>query len=200
MEMHFVQSSATLARRATSADFKMARAINEDLVLTYNRPPKVVLDKHPAIGCSILELSKCHMISSYYEQIVPMLDARSIKTAWSDTDSVFLEIETTKSRDECILALKKIMDTSNYRDEHGDLKSMEHASEPGYFKDESGGKFDFDKSISLAPKLYALSSVPIPLGNSVPKAENVFRAKGVSTYRLRHWHYYYYYYHYMFSS
>ena len=48
-----------------------------------------------------------------------------------------------------------------------------------YFKDESGGKFDFQKSISLAPKLYALSSEPIVMGKSVPKAENIYRAKGV---------------------
>ena len=129
--MHFVQSSNTLARRASSVDFKMARIINEELVLTYNKPTKVCLDKHPGIGCSILELSKCHMVSSFYEKMVPMLDARSIKVAWSDTDSVFLEIETEKTRDQCILALKSIMDTSNYRDEHNGMKSMLHASEPG---------------------------------------------------------------------
>ena len=76
------------------------------------------------------------------------------------------------------------MDTSNYRDEHHGLKSTAHATEPGYFKDESGGKFDFQKSISLAPKLYALSSEPIPIGNSIPKAENIYRAKGVKCINL----------------
>ena len=80
--MHFVQNSTTLRRRATADDFKMARIINEDLVLTFNNPTKVVLDKHPGIGCSILELSKCHMISSFYEKMLPMLNARSIKVAW----------------------------------------------------------------------------------------------------------------------
>ena len=95
-------------------------------------------------------------------------------------DSVFLQVDTPRTLEQTREDLLPILDTSNFASCHK-LYSTKFKSIPGRYKDESEAKFKYVKSISLASKMYAVQSEPIvQVDGSVPKAQTIYRCKGVS--------------------
>ena len=118
-------------------------------------------------------------MSTYYERILPTLPARNVRCLWGDTDSFFIAVDTVKTRDELIDSLGDLIDRSNY-DVSSPRYSTEFKAQPGRYKDESKGQFDYTLSVSLAPKMYVLESSPIKLATGkIPPAPTTYRAKGV---------------------
>ena len=95
-------------------------------------------------------------------------------------DSIFLQVDTPRTLEQTREDLLPILDTSNFASCHK-LYSTKFKSIPGKYKDESEAKFKYVKSISLASKMYAVQSEPIVQADgSIPKAQTIYRCKGVS--------------------
>ena len=95
-------------------------------------------------------------------------------------DSIFLQVDTPRTLEQTREDLLPILDTSNFASCHK-LYTTKFKSIPGKYKDESEAKFKYVKSISLASKMYAVQSEPIVQADgSVPKAQTIYRCKGVS--------------------
>ena len=86
---------------------------------------------------SILDLSKLHMYSFYYECLKPRYGDR-LSLLYTDTDSLILSIQTDNLHDDMEETLHEY-DTSNFPAGHR-LRSVQNAKVVGKFKDELGGK------------------------------------------------------------
>ena len=67
--------------------------INEDLVNVEKGKHTVELNKPIYMGMSILDYSKIHMYSVYYDVSKPKYDVK-IKLVYTDTDSYVIKVET----------------------------------------------------------------------------------------------------------
>ena len=73
--------------------YKHRHIINEDLVAVELEKAMVELDKPIYMGLSILDYSKIHMYSFYYDVLKPKYNDK-IKLAYTDTDSFIIHVET----------------------------------------------------------------------------------------------------------
>lgn len=91
-----------------------------------------------AVGFSILELSKLHMYTSFYETILPTFGEENVELLMHDTDSLALQIYSTGSTTTALSMLAPIMDYSNLHSEHP-LYDGHRKNQLGYFKSEVAG-------------------------------------------------------------
>lgn len=94
-----------------------------------------------------------------------------IRLLYSDTDSLIYNIRTFNFFNDIRYDLFPYFDTSNYPKDHYCF-SENHKNQPGYFKDEMGGKI-LKEFVSLRPKLYAYKT---------ENNDEVKKAKGVKKY------------------
>ena len=110
----------------------------------------VELDKPMYMGLSILDFSKIHMYSFYYDVLKPKYNDK-IKLAYTDTDSFTIHVET----DDIYTDFKHInqhMDFSDYPKNH-ECYNASNKKVLGEMKDELNGKI-MTHFIGLKPKSY----------------------------------------------
>ena len=130
--------------------FKHRYIINEDLVIVEKDKHTVELNKPIYMGMSILDFSKTHMYSFYYDVLKPKYDDK-IKLVYTDTDSYVIKVETDDLYED-FKEINEYMDFSDYNVEHpNDDKTNKKVL--GKFKDEMNGKI-ITHFIGLKPKAY----------------------------------------------
>ncbi|XP_065180192.1 uncharacterized protein LOC135810627 [Sycon ciliatum] len=123
---------------------------------------EIKLNKPVYVGMSILDLSKVHMYSFYYDVLKEQYGSR-IRLLYTDTDSVIVHITTGDVYAEMDLSL---YDTSNFPTDHPQYTSA-NKKVVGKFKDELGEK-SMVEFVGLRSKMYSY------IGQ-----ESAKRAKGV---------------------
>ena len=130
--------------------FKHRYIINEDLVIVEKDKHTVELNKPIYMGMSILDYSKTHMYSFYYDVLKPKYDDK-IKLVYTDTDSYVIEVETDDLYED-FKEINEYMDFSDYNVEHPNYDKT-NKKVLGKFKDEMNGKI-ITHFIGLKPKAY----------------------------------------------
>ena len=131
--------------------YKHRHIINENLVGVEKLKETVKLNKPIYVGMSILDLSKLHMYSFYYDVLKKKYEDK-VRLIYTDTDSFVTHIKTEDVYDD-FNEMKKHMDFSGYDKEH---KCYDATNKKvlGKFKDEVDGKI-ITNFIGLKPKSYA---------------------------------------------
>ena len=116
---------------------------------------RIKMDKPIAIGVSVYELSKLHMMHLHHDVFVPHFGRENIELMYMDTDSFFYRIRCTDLRKD-LLRLRSHMDFSNIHQDtfFGALYDETNAFKLGKMKDETEG-VPIGEFIGLAPKMYA---------------------------------------------
>ena len=130
--------------------FKHRYIINEDLVIVEKDKHTVELSKPIYMGMSILDYSKIHMYSFYYDVLKPKYQD-NIKLVYTDTDSYVIKVETDDLYED-FKEINEYMDFSDYPPEHPNYDKT-NKKVLGKFKDEMNGKI-ITHFIGLKPKAY----------------------------------------------
>ena len=117
--------------------FKHRHIINEDLVIVEKDKHTVELNKPIYMGMSILDYSKIHMYSFYYDVMKPKYKD-NIKLVYTDTDSYVIKVETDDLYED-FKEINEYMDFSDYPQEHPNYDKT-NKKVLGKFKDEINGK------------------------------------------------------------
>ena len=102
------------------------------------------------MGMSILDYSKIHMYSFYYDVLKPK-HQDNIKLVYTDTDSYVIKVETDDLYED-FKEINEYMDFSDYNVEHPNYDKT-NKKVLGKFKDEMNGKI-ITHFIGLKPKAY----------------------------------------------
>ena len=124
----------------------------QNVYMIFIRKAKVTLNRLYAVGFSILELSKLHMFSLWYEELKAKFQD-NLELILTDTDSFVVKIKN-HSKFQALSKIRHIMDFSNYDESHP-LYSQEHKKVPGYLKDEYPNS-DIAEVVAVKSKCYFL--------------------------------------------
>ena len=130
--------------------YKHRHIIHEDLVIVEKDKHTVELNKPIYMGMSILDYSKIHMYSFYYDVMKPKYKD-NIKLVYTDTDSYVIKVETDDLYED-FKEINEYMDFSDYPPEHPNYDKT-NKKVLGKFKDEMNGKI-ITHFIGLKPKAY----------------------------------------------
>ena len=130
--------------------FKHRHIINEDLVIVEKDKHAVELNKPIYMGMSILDYSKIHMYSFYYDVLKPKY-GNKIKLVYTDTDSYVIKVETDDLYED-FKEINEYMAFSDYPAEHPN-HDRSNKKVVGKFKDEMNGQI-INHFIGLKPKAY----------------------------------------------
>lgn len=94
----FAKSRVALIRQASLNTYTMSQSVNSDVVLSFFRNEQIVLENFPAVGCSILDLSKEHMWRAFYNDIVPSLEKdEKLYLSFGDTGIMLNFLSSSKN-------------------------------------------------------------------------------------------------------
>ncbi|GIY06963.1 c2H2-type domain-containing protein [Caerostris extrusa] len=139
------------------------------------KKPNLVLDKPIFIGFSVLELSKLQMFKLYYTHFKSYYGSKC-ELLYTDTDSLYMNIETKDVYQDLRRKFKSILDLSNFE------------RDIPMFEDSNKGKLGLLKSETLQPikefiglkcKMYAFS-----YGNNIKKTAKGVKKSNVSGFNL----------------
>lgn len=145
-------------------------AINDEFVLFKLKKAKLLLNKPIYIGFTVLELSKLHMYEIYYDHLKKIFNDR-VRLLYTDTDSLYLQIDSNDVYSDLKIHFSKILDTSNYPSDHV-LYSEHNKSKLGCLKNESVQPIE--SFIGLKSKMYSYH-VRTSENNNIEK----IKAKGI---------------------
>ena len=173
VDFELVSSQERLQKCINNPNFKNKHIINEELVGVEKTKTKLKLDKPIYLGMSILDLSKHHMYSFYYD-VLKVRYGENIKLIYTDTDSYVLQTFTNDIFED-FKDLKQHMDFSGYDKEHP-CHDATNKKVLGKFKDECDGKI-IASFIALRPKMYCFK-----LYDEVKEEK---KAKGVPKHKVK---------------
>ena len=130
--------------------FKHRYIINEDLAIVEKDKHTAELNEPIYMGMSILDYSKIHMYSFYYDVLKLKYDDK-IKLVYTDTDSYVIKVETDDLYEDFV-EINEYMDFSDYPTEHPN-HDKSNKKVLGKFRDEMNGKI-VTHFIGLKPKAY----------------------------------------------
>lgn len=140
MTVKFVTKEKWLNRYLSDPCYSSHQIIGENCVAFFRKVKVVQMCKPYAVGFSILELSKNHMATLYYNYIQPQLGGyENVDVVMSDTDSYILHIKN-HTKNAALAKLKHVMDFSNYPHDHPLYDGGVRKMIPGFFKDENPGR------------------------------------------------------------
>ena len=126
-----------------------------DLIIAERSKTSILLNKPVYTGVSVLDLSKLHMWSFWYDWLKPRFGDK-VRLAYTDTDSLVYTIESPQDPSSILRG-----DSEESMFDNSDLpKNNEHHSDVnkkvlGKFKDEAKG-VAIAEFVGLRPKLYAM--------------------------------------------
>ena len=150
LDYELVNTPERFLKCVNKPTYRNRHIITEDLVGVEKDLATVKLDKPIYMGMSILDYSKVHMYSFYYDVLKPKYN-NDIKLVYTDTDSYVIKVDT----DDLYKDFKEInehMDFSDYNVEHPNYDKS-NKKVLGKFKDELNGKI-ITHFIGLKPKSY----------------------------------------------
>lgn len=129
--------------------FKSFKMWNNNFALIFSQTAEVKFAQSIATGCAILELSKYHMIHSYYFEFKAKIE--NLRLILTDTDSFLFSC--SKKSCEKFLETSNLMDFSNLDLDHKNF-SKTNAGVLGKFKDEVKGQ-NISAVVALRSKCYS---------------------------------------------
>ena len=150
IDFELVDTPERYQKCVNNPNFKYRHIINENLIGVEKAKSVVKLNKPIYVGMSILDLSKQHMYSVYYDIMKPKYK-NNIRMLYTDTDSFVLHIKTEDVYDD-FNDIKDYMDFSGYDPKHK-CYDKTNKKKLGCFKDEADGKI-ITNFIALKPKSY----------------------------------------------
>ena len=115
-DFRLINTPERFQKLVNKPSYKHRHIINEDLVVVELEKAMVELDKPIYMGLSILDYSKIHMYSFYYDVLKPKYNDK-IKLAYTDTDSFIIHVETDDIYTD-FKHIKQHMDFSDYPKNH----------------------------------------------------------------------------------
>ena len=151
IDFELVNTPQRYQKCVNNPTFKHRHIINENLVGVEKLKHTVLLNKPIYAGMCILDLSKLHMYSFYYDVLKKKYED-NIRLIYTDTDSFVLHTKTDDIYDD-FNEIKTHMDFSDYDKEHK-CYDPSNKKKLGKMKDECNGKI-ITSFIGLKPKSYA---------------------------------------------
>jgi len=142
-------SEESFKEAISSALFKSFKILGDEFCLVFLKTATLEFAQSIATGCAILELSKHHMIHSYYFHFKPNL--KSMRLIMTDTDSFLFSCQEKSAN--AYLKNSNIMDFSNLPKTHPHF-SEKNKAVLGKFKDEVQGA-NISSVVALRSKCYA---------------------------------------------
>ena len=151
INFELVDTPERFQKVVNSPTYKHRHIINENLVGVEKLKETVKLNKPIYVGMSILDLSKLHMYSFYYDVLKKKYND-DVRLIYTDTDSFVIHTKTEDIYDD-FKGISKYMDFSDYEKNH---KCYDATNKKvlGKFKDECQSKI-ITNFIALKPKSYA---------------------------------------------
>ena len=150
-EFDLISTPERFQKCVNSPTYKARHIINENLVGVEKEKAVVELNKPIYMGLSILDYSKVHMYSFYYDVLKPKYQD-DIKLIYTDTDSFVIQVMTDDLFQD-FKDLSDYMDFSDYPKSHPNYDAS-NKKVLGKFKDELSSKI-MTHFIGLKPKSYA---------------------------------------------
>ena len=136
-------SKSQFEREARKPTFNRGIPYAENFAVVEMKKRTVSLSKPRYVGCAILALSKIYMYNFHYKFIKKYWPKNKSLLLFTDTDSLCYEFTTEGDFYSELNKANKtadIIDFSNYEKKAGGFYDDKHYLQPGYFKDEMGGK------------------------------------------------------------
>jgi len=152
IDFELVSTQERMQKCINNPNYKNCHVINEELVGVEKIKTVLKLNKPIYLGVSILDLSKVHMYSFYYD-VLKAKYQENIRLIYTDTDSYVLQTFTEDIYEDW-KEIKEYMDFSGYDKKHP-CYDPTNKKVLGKFKDEMDGKV-ITNFIALRPKMYCL--------------------------------------------
>ena len=154
VNVKLVNTGEQFKKLTAKPNYESRKIFNENLVSVHMKKTSLTMNKPVYLGMSILDLSKITMYDFHYRYIKPKYGNKA-KLLFTDTDSLFYEIETEDFYKDISEDVKDKFDTSNYPENHpSGIPAGLNNKVLGMFKDETGGKI-IKEFVGLRAKLYS---------------------------------------------
>ena len=154
VNVKLVNTGDQFKKLTSKPNYDRRKIFNENLVSVHMKKTSLTMNKPVYLGMSILDLSKTVMYDFHYRYIKPKYGSKA-KLLFTDTDSLFYEIETEDFYKDISRDVKDRFDTSNYPENHpSGIPTGINKKVLGMFKDEAGGK-PIKEFVGLRAKLYS---------------------------------------------
>ena len=150
IDFELVDTPERYQKCVNNPNFKYRHIINENLIGVEKAKSVVKLNKPIYVGMCILDLSKQHMYSFFYD-ILKKKYQDNVRLIYTDTDSFVIHTKTEDIYDDSN-DITHLMDFSGYDVEHKCYDTT-NKKKLGCFKDETDGKI-ITNFIALKPKSY----------------------------------------------
>ena len=154
VNVKLVNTGEQFKKLTAKPNYESRKIFNENLVSVHMKKTSLTMNKPVYLGMSILDLSKIVMFDFHYQYIKPKY-GKQAKLLFTDTDSLFYEIETEDFYKDISEDVKNRFDTSNYPEGHPSrIPTGINNKVLGMFKDEAAGK-PINEFVGLRAKLYS---------------------------------------------
>ena len=154
VNVKLVNTGEQFKKLTAKPNYESRKIFNENLVSVHMKKTSLTMNKPVYLGMSILDLSKILMYDFHYRYIKPKYGSKA-KLLFTDTDSLFYEIETEDFYKDISEDVKDRFDTSNYPENHpSGIPTGINNKVLGMFKDEAGGE-RIKEFVGLRAKLYS---------------------------------------------
>ena len=154
VNVQLVTSREKFKKLVAKPNFRSRKIFNENLVSVHMKKTSLTMNKPVYLGMCILDLSKIIMYDFHYNYIKPKY-GNNAKLLFTDTDSLFYEIQTEDFYKDISGDVKDRFDTSDYPENHpSGIPTGINKKVLGMFKDEAAGKI-IKEFVGLRSKLYS---------------------------------------------
>ena len=154
VNVQLVTSREKFKKLVAKPNFRSRKIFNENLVSVHMKKTSLTMNKPVYLGMCILDLSKIIMFDFHYNYIKPKY-GNNAKLLFTDTDSLFYEIQTEDFYKDISGDVKNRFDTSDYPENHpSGIPTGINKKVLGMFKDEAAGKI-IKEFVGLRSKLYS---------------------------------------------
>ena len=154
VNVQLVTSREKFKKLVAKPNFRSRKIFNENLVSVHMKKTSLTMNKPVYLGMCILDLSKIIMFDFHYNYIKPKY-GNNAKLLFTDTDSLFYEIQTEDFYKDISGDVKDRFDTSDYPENHpSGIPTGINKKVLGMFKDEAAGKI-IKEFVGLRSKLYS---------------------------------------------
>ena len=150
IDFELVSTQDRIQKCINNPNYKGCHIINENLVGVEKNKSKVKLNKPIYLGLSVLDFSKHHMYSFYYD-VLKEKYKENIKLIYTDTDSYVIQTYTDDIYED-FNDIKQHIDFSGYPKDHPNFNTS-NKKVIGRFKDECDSKI-ITHFVALRPKMY----------------------------------------------
>ena len=149
-----VNTKEKLKKLVAKPNYRSCKIFNENLVSVHMKKTSLTMNKPVYLGMCILDLSKIIMFDFHYNYIKPKY-GNNAKLLFTDTDSLFYEIQTEDFYKDISGDVNNRFDTSDYPENHpSDIPTGINKKVLGMMKDEAEGK-NIKEFVGLRSKLYS---------------------------------------------